>query len=69
MKCLNKVLSLHHLHYNMEIKWPQDQPQPAAHPATLGNRSSMSGLRSLTSAVINQDRYNELKSRRSVVIV
>jgi len=37
--------------------------------ATLGNRTSMSGLSSLTSAVINQDRYNELKSRRSVVIV
>jgi len=33
------------------------------------NCNSMSGLSSLTSALINQDRYNELKRRRSVVIV
>ena len=37
--------------------------------ATLGHRTSMAGLSALTSAVINVDRYNELKSRRSVVIV
>ena len=59
-------MGLQHLHYNLEVKWPQWQSQVAA---TLGNCTSMSGLSSLTSAVINQDRYNELKSRRSVVIV